>query len=51
MTGPRELVPGLRELVGRHPLRERPAALLMRALAAGGEQGLPEPVVEAVSAR
>ncbi|MCP2355833.1 hypothetical protein HD597_002853 [Nonomuraea thailandensis] len=30
---------------------ERPAALLMRALAAGGEQGLPEPVVEAVSAR
>ncbi|GAB3990450.1 BTAD domain-containing putative transcriptional regulator [Actinoallomurus acanthiterrae] len=31
-------VPELRELVGRHPLRERSAALLMRALAAEGGQ-------------
>ncbi|ADI08772.1 hypothetical protein SBI_05652 [Streptomyces bingchenggensis BCW-1] len=31
-------VPELRELVGRHPLRERPAGLLIRALFAGGGQ-------------
>ncbi|MFJ9848120.1 BTAD domain-containing putative transcriptional regulator [Streptomyces sp. NPDC101150] len=35
---PRALVPELRELVGRHPLRERLAALLMRALFAEGGQ-------------
>ncbi|MEV0144131.1 MULTISPECIES: BTAD domain-containing putative transcriptional regulator [unclassified Nonomuraea] len=34
----RGAVPELRELVGRHPLRERPAALLMRALFAEGGQ-------------
>ncbi|WP_214409706.1 BTAD domain-containing putative transcriptional regulator [Sphaerisporangium fuscum] len=34
----RAAVPELRELVGRHPLRERPAALLMRALFADGGQ-------------
>ncbi|GAA2795548.1 BTAD domain-containing putative transcriptional regulator [Kitasatospora sp. CM 4170] len=34
----RTAVAELRELVGRHPLRERPAALLMRALAAQGGQ-------------
>ncbi|MGW3348701.1 BTAD domain-containing putative transcriptional regulator [Nonomuraea rubra] len=38
VAGPRELVAELRELVGRYPLRERAAALLMRALAAGGGQ-------------
>ncbi|WP_306325898.1 AfsR/SARP family transcriptional regulator, partial [Streptomyces venezuelae] len=35
---PRTAVPELRELVSLHPLRERPAALLMRALAAEGGQ-------------
>ncbi|MFJ9823439.1 ATP-binding protein [Streptomyces sp. NPDC101160] len=34
----RESVPGLRELVGRHPLRERLAELLIRALSAEGGQ-------------
>ncbi|WP_433472167.1 BTAD domain-containing putative transcriptional regulator [Spirillospora sp. CA-142024] len=34
----RAAVPELRELVGRHPLRERPAGLLMRALFAEGGQ-------------
>ncbi|WP_433242154.1 ATP-binding protein [Actinomadura nitritigenes] len=32
----REVVPELRELLGRHPLRERLAGLLMRALRDGG---------------
>ncbi|MFB4301184.1 BTAD domain-containing putative transcriptional regulator [Actinomadura sp. NTSP31] len=32
----RDVVPELRELVGRHPLRERLAVLLMRALRDGG---------------
>ncbi|MEU0399494.1 BTAD domain-containing putative transcriptional regulator [Streptomyces sp. NPDC006197] len=35
---PRAVVPELRELVGRHPLRERLAGLLMRALFAEGGQ-------------
>ncbi|MFG3344255.1 BTAD domain-containing putative transcriptional regulator [Streptomyces sp. NPDC048018] len=35
---PRALVPELRELVGAHPLRERLAALLIRALFAQGGQ-------------
>ncbi|MFB7665975.1 BTAD domain-containing putative transcriptional regulator [Kitasatospora sp. NPDC056138] len=35
---PRSVVPELRELVGRHPLRERLAGLLMRALSAEGAQ-------------
>ncbi|MFI8962725.1 BTAD domain-containing putative transcriptional regulator [Streptomyces sp. NPDC053493] len=34
----RAAVPELRELVSRHPLRERPAGLLMRALSADGGQ-------------
>ncbi|MEE1816182.1 BTAD domain-containing putative transcriptional regulator [Streptomyces sp. SP18ES09] len=34
----RAALPGLRELVGRHPLRERLAGLLMRALCAEGGQ-------------
>ncbi|WP_354638510.1 BTAD domain-containing putative transcriptional regulator [Kitasatospora camelliae] len=34
----RTAVPGLRELVSRHPLREKLASLLMRALAAEGGQ-------------
>ncbi|MER7212125.1 BTAD domain-containing putative transcriptional regulator [Streptosporangium sp. NPDC000239] len=38
LGGHRALVPELRELVGRHPLRERLAGLLMRALFAEGGQ-------------
>ncbi|MFL4495482.1 BTAD domain-containing putative transcriptional regulator [Streptomyces sp. VTCC 41912] len=38
LDGHRPLVPELRELVGRHPLRERLAGLLMRALFAEGGQ-------------
>jgi predicted ATPase/DNA-binding SARP family transcriptional activator len=38
LGGQRALVPELRELAGRHPLRERLAALLMRALFAEGGQ-------------
>ncbi|WP_433179112.1 BTAD domain-containing putative transcriptional regulator [Actinoallomurus sp. CA-150999] len=44
-------VPELRELVGRHPLRERPAALLMRALAAEGGQAEALVVFEATRRR
>ena len=33
------LVPGLRQLVAEHPLRERPAAMLATALYRGGRQG------------
>ncbi|WP_030801959.1 BTAD domain-containing putative transcriptional regulator [Streptomyces sp. NRRL S-337] len=38
MGQPAAFVPELRELVGRHPLRERLAGLLMRALFAEGRQ-------------
>ncbi|MFD8146656.1 BTAD domain-containing putative transcriptional regulator [Streptomyces sp. NPDC059708] len=38
LGGHREAVAELRELTGLHPLRERLAALLIRALAAGGGQ-------------
>ncbi|MFF4988996.1 BTAD domain-containing putative transcriptional regulator [Streptosporangium saharense] len=38
LGGHRALVPELRELVGRHPLRERLTGLLMRALFAEGGQ-------------
>lgn len=49
--GAPDLVPQLLELVSEHPFRERPHALLMRALAAAGRQAEALEVYAAVRAR